>query len=175
MLRSRVTDATRDAEAVVAQAGRKPRGRWRTAARCRHGFPQVIATAPMLDDTTPFPTLFWLTCPSLVREVSARESEGEVAAWAGRLARDPALARRQMAADAAYREARTAEGGGIDPCDGAGTAGQRDPLATKCLHAHVAARLGGIDDAVGEAVLASSGRGCRGGECDARVAQGKCR
>jgi predicted aconitase with swiveling domain len=59
------------------------------------------------------------------------------------------------AADAAYRTARAAEGGGTDPCPVVGVAGQSDPLAVKCLHARVAAALAGTGDPVGEGVLAS--------------------
>jgi len=152
--------------------GREPRGQWRTVVRCGHGFPQVIATAPTIEATTPFPTLFWLTCPALARQVSACEAAGDAARWAERLASDASFARRQMAADDAYRAARSAEGGGFDPCVGVGMAGQRDPLATKCLHAHVAAYLADIDDAVGEGVCALLERECRTAACGARTASG---
>jgi hypothetical protein len=32
-------------------------------ARCHLGLPVVIQVPPRLDDGTPFPTLYWLTCP----------------------------------------------------------------------------------------------------------------
>ena len=66
---------------------------------------------PRLGDGSPFPTLWWLTCPWLAEAVSRAESAGGVAGWARRLAAEPALARRMLAADAVYRGARLAEDG----------------------------------------------------------------
>lgn len=109
--------------------------------------------APALDGGVLFPTTFWLTCPLLVEEVHALESAGEHAAWGQRAKVEPALAGEMVAADAAYRAARASEGGGIDPCAGVGVAGQRDPLQVKCLHARLAAYLGGVADPIGEALL----------------------
>lgn len=120
-------------------------------ARCDEGFPQAIAVAPTLEDGSPFPTTFWLTCPRLVEAVGALESRGVHHEWAERVAEDPSLAARMVAADRAYRQARTDEGAD-ERLAGVGVAGQRDPLAVKCLHARVAAYLSGIDDPIGEAV-----------------------
>lgn len=154
-----------DESVVTAQLGRAPRGRWWVEARCGFGYPQVVSTAPELGEE-PFPTLFWLTCPWLAGDVSAAESAGGVSAWAARLAADPELAERMRAADAVYR-ARRAEAAlpHPDPCAGVGIAGQRDPAATKCLHAHVAAALAGIDDPVGTQLLDELSRECPDGRC----------
>ena len=133
--------------------------------RCPRGFPSVIATAPVLPDGAPFPTLFWLTCPWLCAEAARRESAGETALWATRAAADPALAASLRGADASYRAARAAEAGGADPAAATGIAGQRDPLGVKCLHAHVAAALAGMDDPVGLAILSETGPVCAGSRC----------
>lgn len=155
-----------DDEGVVArQLGRAPRGTWRVVTRCSFGFPVTIATAPITETGEPFPTLFYLTCPHLIADVSALESAGELDVWRQRIASEDALARRMLAADAEYRNARAAEGGGSDPVPGVGIAGMRDPLAVKCLHAHVAAVLAGIDDPVGEGVLEGLVLEGRGLEC----------
>lgn len=114
----------------------------------------MIAVAPVLEDAAPFPTTFWLTCPHLTESIHGLESAGVHRELAALAADDPAFAARTLAADRAYRAARAAEGRGIDPCPQVGTAGQTDALAVKCLHARVAAVLAGIDDPVGEAVLA---------------------
>ncbi|HOA77590.1 MAG TPA: DUF501 domain-containing protein [Thermosynergistes sp.] len=45
--------------------------------RCRWGYPQVILCCP-LSGIRPFPTIFWLVCPYLVRACSALESAGGV-------------------------------------------------------------------------------------------------
>lgn len=153
-----------EAALLARQLGRPPRGEWRVATRCSHGAPVVVATAPLVDGA-PFPTLLWLACPLLVAVVSALESAGGVARQRERLAVDAALGERMRAADAAYRARRAEEGGGFDPCAGTGIAGQRDPLATKCLHAHAAAWLAGIDDPVGENVLAGMDLECDDARC----------
>jgi hypothetical protein len=154
-----------DEDTVARQLGRPPRGSWRVVTRCSYGCPTVIATPSLLASGEPFPTLLWLTCPHLVEAVGRLESGGEVEAWAARLAADPALATRMRDADAAYRSARADESGGEDACAGVGIAGQRDPLATKCLHAHVASALAGIDDPVGESVLGGLERECENERC----------
>jgi len=75
------------------------------------------------------------------------------------------------AADAEYRQRRAACAGGDDPCAAVGIAGQRDPLATKCLHAHVAAAAAGIDDPVGAALLDEGPRECPDDRCDAALVE----
>jgi hypothetical protein len=163
-----------DSELVATQTGRPPRTPWRVAARCRFERPTVIASPSRLDDGTPFPTLFWLTCPHLAEKVAALESAGEAARWARRATEDPQLAAELRAADAAVREARAAESGGEDACASVGLAGQRDPLGVKCLHAHVAAALAGIADPVGAGVLSATPRECSDDRC-ARLAEGASR
>jgi len=142
-----------DQRVVAAQLGRAPRGRCRVVTRCVHGYPRVIAVAPVLEDAAPFPTTFWLTCPHLTEALHALESAGAHRALASLAVEDPAFAARVLAADVSYRAARAAEGGGTDPCPQVGTAGQADALAVKCLHARLAALLAGIDDPLAEKVL----------------------
>jgi len=154
-----------DGSLVARQLGRAPRGRWRVAWRCEYGHPGVIVTAPLLEDGTPFPTLCYLTCPHLVDRVAALESAGEAGRWRRCLAVDLGFATRLQAADVAYRTARAAEARGEDPMPDVGIAGQRDPLAVKCLHAHVASALVGIDDPIGVAVLRDVGYSCDEGRC----------
>jgi len=155
-----------DAAAVAHQLGRTPRGRWRTVARCSYGYPTCIVTSPLTETGEPFPTLYYLTCPHLVEAVSRVESTGGIEQWRAALAADPALASRLRDADESYRSARAIEGGGVDPTPHVGIAGQRDVLATKCLHAHVAAYLAGVNDPVGEAVLAGLVPECADRRCE---------
>jgi hypothetical protein len=68
-----------DPAVVSRQLGREPRGPFDVVVRCEHGYPAVIENAPLLEDGTPFPTRFWLTCPSLVAGVARAES---VVGWA---------------------------------------------------------------------------------------------
>lgn len=146
--------AETDAVILSAQLGRQPREPYRVASRCAHGRPATILTAPVLGDGAPFPTLYWLTCPWLSAYVDGLESSGVVSEWRARLAEEPELAARMREADREYRERRAVAAGGTDPCAGVGIAGQRDPVATKCIHAHVASALAGVADPIGEEVVA---------------------
>jgi hypothetical protein len=144
-----------DAGALRIQLGRQPRGRWVVSLRCSYARPAVIAVEPLLDDGTPFPTTWWLTCPCLAEAVSDLESAGACATWAARIATEPELAERVLSSDARYRSGRAALAAAGDPCAGVGVAGQADPLAVKCLHARLAAEVGGPGDPIGAEVLAS--------------------
>jgi hypothetical protein len=115
----------------------------------------VIEVGPLLDDGTPFPTTWWLACPWLAAAVSDLESAGACATWAARIATEPELAERVLSSDARYRSARGIRFEGPDPCAEVGIAGQADPLAVKCLHARVAAEVGGVGDPIGAGVLAA--------------------
>lgn len=154
-----------DARIVRGQLGREPKAVWRVAQRCSHGRPAVIANRPTLDDGTPFPTLYWLTCPHLADVVSERESEGGADEWAARIAADGRVRFEVLASDQQYRAAREMEGRGVDPCGDVGIAGQSDPTATKCLHAHVATFLAGIPDPIGRETLSGAELECPGDDC----------
>ena len=156
-----------EAALIASQLGRTPREPWRVAARCRFGRPTVIVSPSRLVDETPFPTYAWLTCPHLSEQVAARESAGDVAAWAARAASDESLAAALRAVDARVRELRAAESGGVDACSSVGIAGQRDPLGVKCLHAHVALALVGAGDPIGEELLADIPSECDDDRCAA--------
>ena len=157
---------SREAILVAEQlGGRAPREPWRVAARCTYGFPTVIVSPSLLADGTPFPAFAWLTCPHLSGAIAAEESAGATAAWATRAAAEPALAESLHAADRALRAARAAESGGADACESVGLAGQRDPLGVKCLHAHVALALIGIQDPIGAAELGKIPSSCADGRC----------
>lgn len=140
-------------------------------ARCPHGAPAVIAVEPTLEDGTPFPTTFWLTCPVVSRIVAKAESAGEQAAWSERARRDGDLADGLRRSHERYAAARRDVGGGADPCSGTGVAGERDPLRVKCLHARVAAAMAGLDDPVGAhytSQVAAAFAACTGEPCGMR-------
>ena len=58
-----------DRGVVAAQIGRTPRSVVEVAGRCHLGLPAVTVVPPLLDDGTPFPTLYWLTCPLAVKRL----------------------------------------------------------------------------------------------------------
>ena len=133
---SPVTSA--DLAVLRAQLGRPPRAVRAVSYRCPCGDPAVVQTHPRLEDGTPFPTLYYLTCPRLCSAVSALEASGLMREMTERLAADPELA-------AAYRRAHEsylAERDAIEPLDEARqvSAGGM-PERVKCLHVHVAHAL----------------------------------
>lgn len=62
-----------DRAILTAQLGRDPRGLVGIGARCACGAPAVTITYPRLPDGSPFPTVFYLSYPWLVREISRIE------------------------------------------------------------------------------------------------------
>jgi hypothetical protein len=151
-----------DLAMLRAQLGRPPRGVRAVAARCPCGDPAVVQTDPRLPDGTPFPTLYYLTCPRLCAAVSRLESGGAMREMTGRLAADPELA-------AAYRRAHEsylAERDAIEPLGIDVSAGGM-PARVKCLHvqvAHALARGPGVNP-FGDEALAAIGPWHRAGRC----------
>lgn len=152
---------------VEAQIGRPPRAPWRVHTRCGFGWPTTIVTPSRLEDGTPFPTLYWLTCPHLIEVTSAAESAGAIAEWESRLSSEAELREGLDQATAIYAHRRRRESGGEDVCAGTGIAGTSDPARLKCLHAHVAAFVAGVPDPVGEALVSAGSRECMDGRCSA--------
>lgn len=112
----------------------------------------VIENHPLLEDGSPFPTLYWLTCPILNKRVSTLESAGSMADLTELLGRDAGLQSRLSDAIARYRTTRDAhavikESGG--PPGGG-------PDRVKCLHSHVAHELAGGDNPVGSVTLTAT-------------------
>jgi hypothetical protein len=156
------TVSAADTEAVRAQLGRPPRGVRAVAHRCPCGLPSVVQTAPRLEDGTPFPTLYYLTCSRLCSRIGGLEAEGRMREMTDRLADDPELA-------AAYRrahEAYLAERDAIEPL-GTGVSAGGMPDRVKCLHVHVAHALAagpGVNP-FGDEALAELGEWWRAGPC----------
>lgn len=125
-----------DREVVEAQLGRTPRAMRGVAHRCGCGLPDVVETAPRLEDGTPFPTLYYLTCPRLASMIGRLESDGLMREMTARLAEDPELQARYQAASDDYIARRDEIGVLRDvPAQGG------MPTRVKCLHVLVAHSL----------------------------------
>lgn len=123
-----------DLAMVAAQLGRPPRGTRAVAHRCPCGHPDVVETVSRLPDGTPFPTLFYLTCPKAVAACSRLESAGLMKEMAARLVADPELAGRYQAAHEDYLTRRDANG---EVPEIAGISAGGMPTRVKCLHVHL--------------------------------------
>ncbi len=139
-----------DRAAVAAQIGRPSRAPVTVMARCPLGLPVSVQMPPLLDDGTPFPTRYWLTCPLAVTRVDRLESAGGVRAMSRRAAAIAEFGDRLDAAHRRYAEDRDAAlppGSELRPTGGvAGIEGG----GVKCLHAHYADHAAGNDNPVGE-------------------------
>jgi uncharacterized protein len=161
-----------DLAAVAAQLGRPPRGTRAIAYRCPCGLPAVVETGPRLADGTPFPTLYYLTCPRAVAAVGALESGGLMRQMNQRLGGDSDLAERYRAAHLDYLAARDR----IEAVpEIAGTSAGGMPDRVKCLHVHLAqslARGRGVNP-IGDETRDRIGAWWQRGPCIAGAALGR--
>ncbi|MDI3421956.1 DUF501 domain-containing protein [Streptomyces luteolus] len=125
--RTEPTDA--DVAAFKQQLGRPPRGLRAIVHRCPCGQPDVVETAPRLPDGTPFPTLYYLTCPKAASAIGTLEANGVMKEMTERLATDPELAAAYRAAHEDYIRRRDE----IEVLQGFPSAGGM-PDRVKCLH-----------------------------------------
>ncbi|MBL7498576.1 DUF501 domain-containing protein [Frankia nepalensis] len=149
-----------DLAVVERQLRRRPRAVLRVAHRCSCGLPDVLETAPRLEDGTPFPTLYYLTCPRANAAVSRLEASGLMREMTARLAEDSELAAAYRAAHADYLARRDALGA-LPGNPGAGGMPER----VKCLHVLVAHSLAvgpGVNPFGDEALAAIGEWGARG-------------
>ncbi|HEU5353330.1 MAG TPA: DUF501 domain-containing protein [Actinocrinis sp.] len=154
--------AKADFEAVKTQLGREPRGLRAVAHRCPCGNPDVVETAPRLDDGTPFPTLYYLTCPKAASAIGTLEGSGLMAAMTERLRTDPELAAAYRVAHEDYIKRRDA----IEVLEGFPSAGGM-PDRVKCLHVlvgHALAAGPGVNP-LGDEALALLPEWWRSGAC----------
>jgi len=125
-----------DLATVGAQLHRPPRATRRVAHRCSCGLPDVVETSPRLEDGTPFPTVFYLTCPRARSAIGRLEASGLMREMTERLAGDADLAARYAAAHEDYLARRNA----IESLGTEVSAGGM-PRRVKCLHVLVAHAL----------------------------------
>jgi hypothetical protein len=153
-----------DLAAVRRQLGRPPRGVLAVAHRCPCGQPDVVQTAPRLDDGTPFPTTYYLTCPRAASAIGTLESQGMMRELTARLQVDAELAAGYRRAHQDYLR-RRAELGDVVEIAGVSAGGMPDRV--KCLHvlaAHALAVGPGVNP-LGDEVLEVLPRWWAGGPC----------
>lgn len=120
-----------DLAVVEAQLGRAPRGVAAVAWRCPCGRPGVVQTLPRLENGTPFPTTYYLTCQRAIMGCSTLEANGLMAEMTARLSEDEELADGYLRAHEAYLADRE-ELGHVDEIEGISAGGM--PNRVKCLH-----------------------------------------
>jgi len=144
-----------DLQIIQRQLGRPPRGVLAVERRCRWGYPQVIKVYPLLRDGSKielFPTLFWLTCPTLIEQLSALEQRGYINEVERLLVEDEQLRQEYQRNHRHYVAERWAalteedralvERRGLVPAlRDRGIGGLSDWSKVKCLHLHYAHHL----------------------------------
>lgn len=155
-----MTVSPADLEQLAEQLGRPARGVIEVMSRCRSGHPNVVKTEPRLPDGTPFPTMFYLTCPRLAGEIGTLEASGLMKEMSERLVEDIDLAAAYARAHESYLAEREAifHVPEIDHITAGGM-----PTRVKCLHvlvAHSLAKGPGVNP-LGDETIALLGTGCR--------------
>jgi hypothetical protein len=153
-----------DQAAVEAQLGRTPRGLRAVGHRCACSLPDAVVTEPRLPDGTPFPTMYYLTCPRATSLVGTLEGSGLMREMEVRLADDPQLATAYRAAHEAYLADRERLG---DVPEIAGVSAGGMPDRVKCLHVLAAQALvaGPGVNPLGDEVVDRLGSWWSGGPC----------
>ena len=132
-----------DQAVVAAQLGRVPRAIRAVAHRCPCGQPDVVETAPRLPDGTPFPTLYYLTCPRAAAALGGLEAAGLMRAMTERLATDGELRAAHQRAHRDYLARRDAAAvtDELEPLPAGTQSAGGMPDRVKCLHALAAHEL----------------------------------
>ena len=158
--------APADLEAVTEQLGRPARGIVEVSSRCPSGHPNVVKTEPRLPDGTPFPTLYYVTCPRLSGAIGTLEASGLMAEMTTRISGDSGLADAYARAHEAYLAEREALAS-VPEIEGISAGGM--PTRVKCLHVLVghALAVGPGVNPLGDEAVQLLGDWWSGSECDA--------
>ncbi len=140
-----------DRDVVEVQIGRPTRAECKVVTRCHLRLPVVIRVPPLLDDGTPFPTLYWLTCPLARARIGRLEGAGGVRRMDRKSKSDPGFGSALERAQSEYSlERDELVPDGADPAPSGGVGGSS--RSVKCLHAHYAHSSAGHANPVGELV-----------------------
>lgn len=121
----------RDIDAMCAQLGREVRGVVEVAHRCKCGNPDVVKTLPRLENGTPFPTTYYVTCPRLTSRIGTLEADGVMKQLEEKLNSDSELQKQYQAAHESYLMDRL-ELGDVPEIKDISAGGM--PNRVKCLH-----------------------------------------
>lgn len=138
--------------------------------------PDVVTTAPRLSDGSPFPTVYYLTCPRAASAIGRLEGAGVMREMESRIASDEDLAADYLRAHEEYLAARSSIAD-VPEISGVSAGGMPDRV--KCLHvlaAHALAAGPGVNP-LGDEVIALLGdwwqtRSCADGGMDGLPPEG---
>ncbi len=150
----RVSD--KDLKVIKKQLGREINNVIGVCKYCSYGFPVVISSYPIRNGK-PFPTIHYLTCPHLVKEVSRLEEKGYISKFEIKIKEDSEFSMAYENAHLSVIQKRLNLLRGEDKkwakhLESVGTGGIKDFKNVKCLHLHLADYLAGIENPVGKEV-----------------------
>ncbi|QTA37306.1 DUF501 domain-containing protein [Thermosipho ferrireducens] len=141
------------------QLGREAENIYQVIVVCSYGYPVVVKSLP-LKDNKPFPTLHYLTCPFLRKEISKLEEKGLVKVLEEKIQTNLEFKKQLFSAHEKVKKERaellTKEFGNTiwkEVLNKVGTGGLKDWTKVKCLHLHTADFLAGINNPVGKEVI----------------------
>ena len=146
----------KEKQIVELQIGRKLRSESKVVSKCHLNLPTVIEVPPNLDDGTPFPTTFWLTCPMYNKKIGSLESNGMIKDLDEQLDNNSLLRAQWEDRQKSYKEYREKlkdKKSAINPQGGVGGAAN----SIKCLHAHTADELATNQNIIGKIVIETLG------------------
>lgn len=123
---------------------------------CPQGFPAVTENKPWDKESRPFPTLFWLSCPLAVKKVSQLEASGLIKELEQKLKSNITLQAAFLHGVQAYQQRRQEllKDKNVNfTFLKSGVGGSSNPLAIKCLHAHLAHYLATKNNPIGELIF----------------------
>ena len=127
----------------------------------------MVETAPWLPDGSPFPTLYYLTCPRAAAAVSGLEAAGVMREMTARLADERVRAEYERAhRDYLARRGEAAVRAGVRPLPAGTQSAGGMPDRVKCLHALVAHELAAPGtNPFGREAIEAAGRWWSRGPC----------
>ena len=151
-----VKKVNNDSRIVQQQIGRKLRSDSEVSCRCHLDIPVVIKVPPKLNDGTPFPTTYWLTCPMYNKKIGSLESQGLIKELDKELENNPDLKEKWQSRQKSYQaEREELANDNSRPQARGGVGGATESI--KCLHSHTADELSTGKNIIGKIVVESIG------------------
>ena len=145
-----------DSKIVQQQIGRELRSDSEVSCRCHLDIPAVIKVPPKLNDGTPFPTTYWLTCPMYNKKIGALESQGLIKELDKELENNGDLKEKWQSRQKSYQaEREELFNDNSEPQATGGVGGATESI--KCLHSHTADELSTGKNIIGKIVVESIG------------------
>jgi len=146
----------REKKIVEVQLDRKLRSDVFISSKCHFNLPATIKVPPNLDDGTPFPTTYWLTCPMYNKKIGSLESQGLIGKLDNELSNNTKLNREWKERQKSYQKEReNYQDKSNKLIATGGVGGAKESI--KCLHSHTADELSTGKNPIGKIVIETIG------------------